>query len=189
MSYRIITASGASSTATLVLDTVDGLEVNEGIRVYLTGNNKIDGNHTIATITTATKTITYATPSIGTVAEFSPANAGLMPLITWATIGDVETFLGIAAATANDSDYLAVCVEAANEFCWRRRKTAGYTDSTAILPNPAVRQAAVLYAAGLYRERGSVDSFQSYDAMTMPQPSMSMGRVLQLLGVGRPQVG
>lgn len=189
MSYRIITASGANNTATLVLDTVDGLEVNEGIRVYLTGVNKIDGKHTIATINTTTKTITYESQSIGTVAAFNPANAGLMPLITWATTGDVETFLGIAVATANDSDFLAVCVEAANEFCWRRRQTAGYSDSTAILPNPAVRQAAILYAAGLYRERGSVDSFQSYDAMTMPQPSMSMGRVLQLLGVGRPQVG
>lgn len=189
MSYRIITASGGSNTATLVLDTVDGLEVNEGIRVYGTGNNKIDGKHVIATRTVATKTITYASSSIGTVAPFNPANAGLVALVTWATSGDVETFLGIAVATANDSDYIAMCVEAANEFCWRRRKTAGYSDSTAIIPNPAVREAAILYAASLYRERGSVDSFQSYDAMSMPQPAMSMGRVLQLLGVGRPQVG
>ena len=189
MSYRIITASGASNTATLVLDTVDGLEVNEQIRVYLTGVNKIDGKHTIATITTATKTITYTSTSVGTVVAFNPANAGLIPLVTWATTGDVQTFLGIAVATANDDDFLAICVEAANEFCYRRRATAGYTDSTAVLPNAAVREAAILYAAGLYRERGSVDSFQSYDSMTMPQPAMSMGRVLQLLGVGRPQVG
>ena len=189
MSYRIITASGGSNTATLVLDTVDGLEVNEGIRVYGTGNNKIDGKHTIATLTVATKTITFNAPSIGTVAPFNPANAGLVALVTWATRGDVETFLGIAVATANDEAFLDVCVEASNEFCWRRRKTAGYSDSTATIPNPAVREAAILYAAGLYRERGSVDSFQSYDAMSMPQPTLSMGRVLQLLGVGRPQVG
>jgi hypothetical protein len=189
MSYRIITASGGSNTATLILDAVVGLEVNEQVRVYGTGNNKIDGKHTIATITTATKTITYSSNSIGTVAPFNPANAGLVPLITWATSGDVEVFLGIATATANDADYLTMCVEASNEFCWRRRKSAGYVDSTAILPNPAVRQAAILYAAGLYRERGSVDSFQSYDSMNMPLPTMSMGRVLQLLGVGRPQVG
>jgi hypothetical protein len=189
MSYRIITASGAANIATLVLDTVEGLEVNEGIRVYLTGNNKIDGTHVISTITVATKTITFAAPSIGTVAPFNPANAGLIALVTWATVGDVQTFLGIAVATANDEDFLADCVQASNEFCWRRRRNAGYNDSTAILPNAAVKEAAILYAAGLYRERGSVDSFQSYDAMSMPQPSLSMGRVLQLLGVGRPQVG
>ena len=189
MSYRIITASGANNTVTLVLHDVVGLEVNEQIRVYNVGNNKIDGKHTIGTITTATKTITYTSNSVGTVVAFNPANAGLVSLVTWATRGDVEVFLGIATATANDADYLAMCVEAANEFCYRRRQSAGYVDSTAILPNPAVRQAAILYAAGLYRERGSVDSFQSYDSMNMPLPPMSMGRVLQLLGVGRPQVG
>lgn len=189
MSYRIISASAATNTVTLVLDTVEGLEVNEGVRVYNTAVNKIDGKHIIATITVATKTITYASQSVGTVVLFNPANAGLIPLVTWATAGDVQTFLGIAVATANDSDFIDVCVEASNAFCYRRRRTAGYTDSTAIMPDPAVREAAILYAASLYRERGSVDSFQSYDAMSMPQPSLSMGRVLQLLGVGRPQVG
>ena len=189
MSYRIITASGTANVATLILDSVVGLEVNEGIRVYKTGVNKIDGAHIIATISTATKTITYPSPSIGTVTAFNPANAGLVGLVTWATVGDVETFLGIAVATADDAEYLAQCVEASNEFCYRRRANAGYTDSTAIIPNPSVLQGAILYAASLYRERGSVDSFQSFDAMSMPQPSLSMGRILQLLGINRPQVG
>jgi hypothetical protein len=189
MSYRIITAAGSSNTVTLVLDTVDGLEVNEGIRVYNTGVNKIDGKHVLATVTESTKTITYASNSVGTVAQFSPANAGLVALITWATTGNVETFLGIAAATANDTDYLNFCVEASNEFCYRRRREAGYVDSTAIVPNPSVLQAAVLYAGGLYRERGSVDSFASFDQLGTVTPFGSMGRVLQLLGCGRPQVG
>jgi hypothetical protein len=45
-----------------------------------------------------------------------------------------------------------------------------------------------MYAALLYRERGSADSFASFDSMgTFPVPS-ALGRILQLLGVGRPQV-
>jgi hypothetical protein len=45
-----------------------------------------------------------------------------------------------------------------------------------------------MYAATLYRERGSADSFASFDAMSsIPIPS-TMGRIMALIGCGRPQV-
>ena len=189
MSYRIITASGASNTATLVLDSVDGLEVLEAIRVYNTGVNKIDGRHTIATITTATKTITYTSNSIGTVVAFNPPNASLNPLVTWCTVDDVEVFLGYSPAAASvDEDYLAMCTEAANEWAYRKRREAGYIDSTVAVPNPAARQGTILYAGGLFRERGSVDSFASFQDMTITAAPGTMGQIMRLLGINRSQV-
>jgi hypothetical protein len=189
MSYRIITASGANNTATLILDTVDGLEVLEKIRVYNVGNNKIDGVHNIATITESTKTITFAANSIGTVAAFNPPNASLNPLVTWCSVDDVEIFLGYAPAAASvDEAYLEYCVEAANEWAYRKRREAGYVDSTVAVPNPAVRQGTTLYAGGLFRERGSVDSFASFQDMTITAAPGTMGQIMRLLGINRSQV-
>jgi hypothetical protein len=111
------------------------------------------------------------------------------PVATWIVVADVTEFLGIAAATANDTAFMGSCVNAANQFAFRRRRESGYFDALTSVPSADVKLGTVLYAGGLYRERGSVDSFQSYDSMSMPQPTLSLGRVLQLLGCGRPQVG
>jgi hypothetical protein len=45
-----------------------------------------------------------------------------------------------------------------------------------------------MYAASLYRERGAVDSFASFDSMGSPTPFGSMGQIMRLLGVNRSQV-
>jgi|Laugrefabdmm15sn_1035127.scaffolds.fasta_scaffold14099_3 hypothetical protein len=108
--------------------------------------------------------------------------------VTWITSADVQEFLGIASATANDTAYLATCVSAANAWCYRRRQAAGYNDLKASAPDGSIKLGTVLYAAGLYRERGSVDSYQTFDTMTTGAPIASIGRVLQLLGVNRSQV-
>jgi hypothetical protein len=189
MSYRIITASGDTNTATLVLSTVDGLEVLETIRVYNTGNNKIDGRRVIATIDAPTKTITFASQSIGTVAAFNPPNASLVPLVTWIDEADVAVFLGYTPAAASvDEEYLLYCSEAANDWAYRRRKEAGYVDSTVAVPSPSVFQGTVLYAGGLFRERGSVDSFASFQDMTITAAPGTMGQIMRLLGINRSQV-
>lgn len=107
---------------------------------------------------------------------------------TWIVSADVEVFLGIASATANDTAFLAQCVNATNSWCFSRRVAAGYHDSLTVLPNDAVKMGAVLMASSLYRERGSVDSFQSFDAMGGAVPVMTMGRINQMLGIKRSQV-
>ena len=108
---------------------------------------------------------------------------------TWITNSDVTEWLGIDSATANDTAFITTCVSAANAWCYRRRASAGYFDSLSTVPDGSVKLGTVMYGATLYRERGSVDGYASFDQMGTTQPIASYGRILQLLGVGRPQVG
>jgi len=107
---------------------------------------------------------------------------------TWlANIAPVEEFLGIDGATANDTAFLTTCIAAANAWCFRRRVQAGYHDSLTTVPDGSVLLGTTLYAAGLYRERGTTgDSYASFQDMSGP-PLMTLGRVNQLLGVKRSQ--
>lgn len=107
---------------------------------------------------------------------------------TWTTSGNVTEFLGIAAATANDTAYIATCVAAANAWAFRKRVEAGYTDAPGTSPSSDVTLGTTLYAAALYRERGSIDSFQTFEAMTPATTGFNMGRIHQLLGINRSQV-
>ena len=74
---------------------------------------------------------------------------------SWTTVGNTQEFLGISSATANDTAYLTTCVAAANAWCFRRRVQAGYHDSLTTVPDGSVLLGTTLYAAGLYRERGT----------------------------------
>lgn len=110
------------------------------------------------------------------------------PSITWCTNAMVLEFLGIDVATANDTAFITTCVAAANSYIYRKRREAGYTDSQSTVPDASVKLGTILYAATLYRERGSADSFASFDSMSsIPIPS-TMGRIMALIGCGRPQV-
>ena len=107
---------------------------------------------------------------------------------TWTTVAAVQEFLGISSATANDTAFLTTCVAAANAWCFKRRVQAGYHDSLTTVPDGSVLLGTTLYAAGLYRERGTTgDSYASFQDMSGP-PLMTLGRVNQLLGVKRSQV-
>ena len=110
------------------------------------------------------------------------------PSISWITNAMVLEFLGIDVATANDTAFITTCVAASNSYIFRKRREAGYTDSQSVVPDAAVKLGGILYASTLYRERGSADSFASFDAMSsIPIPS-TMGRIMALIGCGRPQV-
>ena len=111
------------------------------------------------------------------------------PEATWITSDEVIEWLGISAATANDTAFIATCVSAANTYCYRTRHEAGYHDDSDAVPDASVSLGTVMYAATLYRERGSVDSFASFDQMGGAVPFGTMSRIKQLLGVGRPQIG
>ena len=108
---------------------------------------------------------------------------------TWIDSDDVTEWLGIETATANETAFIATCVSAANAWCYNRRIKAGYFDSATSVPNGSVKLATVMMAGSLYRERGSVDSFASFDQMGGAVPFGTMARIKQLLGVGRPQIG
>jgi len=107
---------------------------------------------------------------------------------TWITNANVIEWLGIDPATANDTAFITTCVAASNAWCYRKRREAGYHDSASVVPSNDVKLGAIMYAAILYRERGAVDGFASFDGMNVGAPTMTLGRVMQLLGCNRSQV-
>jgi hypothetical protein len=110
------------------------------------------------------------------------------PQPSWIDADDVADWLGIAAATANDTAFLTLAAGAANQYAYRRRREAGYFDSLTVVPGNDVKLGTIMYAGTLYRERGSVDSFASFEDMGTPIPFGSNGQINRLLGVNRSQV-
>jgi len=110
------------------------------------------------------------------------------PVCTWVGDQSVIDWLGIAAATANDETFITACTAAANQWAYRRRREAGYFDSPSTVPGSDVSLGTTMYAAVLYRERGSVDSFASFEGMGVPTPYGSNGQINRLLGINRSQV-
>jgi hypothetical protein len=109
--------------------------------------------------------------------------------VSWIVAADVLSWLGIDVATANDTAFVTTCVNASNAYSFRKRREAGYVDQMNVAPSADVKLGTVMYAATLYRERGSVDSFASFDSMAIgASPSATLGRIMQLLGCGRAQV-
>ena len=107
---------------------------------------------------------------------------------TWIVDADVVAWLGIESATANDTAFITTAVNAANAYAYRRRREAGYADSPSTVPSDDVRLGAIMFAGSLYRERGSVDSFSSFEQMGTPVPFGSHGQINRLLGINRSQV-
>ena len=186
----ITTLSCTDDLVTAVLDDASTFVPGERVTVFGTGYNKIDGVRQLSTVDSGTDTVTF--PSANNqddIEAYSPSNAIITAEPTWTDDDAVKEWLGITAATANDTAFIATCVSAANAFCSRRRREAGYFDDLDEVPSGDIKLAAVMYAGGLYRERGSVDSFASFDQLGTATPFGSLGRIFQLLGVGRPQVG
>ena len=120
--------------------------------------------------------------------DIAAGTVAFTPSISWITSAMVLEFLGIDVATANDTAFIATCVAAANYWCWNKRRESNYADSQTTVPNNSVKLGAILYAGTLYRERGSADSFASFDSMSsIPIPS-TLGRIMQLLGTSRASV-
>jgi hypothetical protein len=107
---------------------------------------------------------------------------------TWVSASDVEDYLGIGTATAADAAFLTICAAAASAFCFLRRQEAGYKDSLTVLPSTAVGLGTRAYGSFLYRQRGSVSDFASFDGMVSGGSNGLSPMIKQLLGVNRAQV-
>ena len=107
---------------------------------------------------------------------------------TWVTAANLEDWIGIGTATAADAAFLTVCAAAASQFCWRRRMEAGYVDSLTTVPSQDVFLGTQMYGGALYRQRGSVDQFASFQNMGVTPVMGLNGMIRQLLGIDRPQV-
>jgi len=190
------------------LENFDGLIVGSSVTVSGLAQTGLNGNHTVASLEPyelvevdadgdlifdydvfRPNQVIFADAGDDIARTTDAGNLNYSPVCTWIDSDDVTEWLGISAATANDTAFIATCVSASNAFCSRRRREAGYFDDLDEVPSGDIKLAAVLYAGGLYRERGSVDSFASFENMAGGTAFGSMGRILQLLGVGRAQVG
>ncbi len=105
---------------------------------------------------------------------------------TWITQQNVLDWLGISVASAGDQTFVTTCAAAANIFCYRRRQEAGYIDSLTTVPSQDVYLGTVMYAGMLYKSRGTVDVFSSYQDMGQTPVAGMNGQIKQLLGIDRP---
>jgi hypothetical protein len=110
------------------------------------------------------------------------------PTCTWISKNDISDWLYTAQATAGDDAFLTICASAANQFCYRRRQEAGYIDSLTTVPSQDVKLGTIMYGGALYRQRGSIDQFASFDAMSTTSVVGLSPIIKQLLGIDRPQV-
>ena len=106
---------------------------------------------------------------------------------TWITASDIQTWLGIAVATAADEAFTTQCAAAANQFIYLRRQESGWHDGLATAPSDAVKLGTIQYGGMLYRQRGAIDVFASFNEMgTAPVTGLSP-IIKQLCGLDRPQ--
>ena len=79
---------------------------------------------------------------------------------------------------------------AANAYAYRKRREAGYFDSSlSTVPSQDVRLGTMIYAGQTYKSRSSIDQFASYEQMATAAPvGSSMGEIMRLLGVNKPAV-
>jgi len=110
------------------------------------------------------------------------------PQCSWITSSDVTAWLGIEAATENDETFIDTATAAANAWAYRRRREAGYFDALDTSPGPDATLGTIMYAGALYRERGSVDSFASFEQMGPAMPFGSSSQINRLLGINRSQI-
>ena len=191
---NVVSVSVTSDIASLVLDDVSDLAVGEHVHVYGTatalGTNKVDGAHLLATIDVGTLTVSYSVNNLDDIASTLTPGAVLVELVTWADVEDLETFLDSGTLAGTELAWAESVVGAANHWAYHRRRAAGYQDSPLTAPEENVRTAVVLYAASLFRERGAVDSFASFEGFATGAPPVgAIGQILRLLRVGRPAIG
>jgi hypothetical protein len=107
---------------------------------------------------------------------------------SWITAAQILTWLGIATATADDTTFVTQCASAANNFIYRRRQECGYYDSLTTSPGGDVTLGTIMYGGALYRQRGGISDFASFDGMSQGSTNGLSPLVKQLIGVDRPQV-
>jgi hypothetical protein len=109
---------------------------------------------------------------------------------TWVSVSQLITYLGVEITNPSDDYTLALqAVSAADDFCYRRRQEAGYFDSLTTSPGHDCTLGTLMYAAALWRARGSVqDTFATFDGMGSASVSAMTPMIKQLLGIPRPAV-
>lgn len=184
--FQVQNSSLTSNVATLTLDSVGALVSGYSLTVEGVGG-PYDGTVTLTSVDAATSQVTYSVAHTD-VSSADSTGAAILP-VDWITIDDVIGFLGLQPSDADDLTYLEDCTAAANDWAFDRRYAASYRDRPQLVPNNRVKLGTVLYASALYRERGSIDSYQSFQGMETPAPvTGSFGQINRLLGLQKPAI-
>lgn len=110
--------------------------------------------------------------------------------VDWTDRHAVLRALGPSSGAAGDA-YLDDVVAAANARAYTMRAAAGYIDpADGPAPSADVALGATMLAVGLYRERGSADTYASFDELGAGYvpTGAGYGQVRRLLGIGRGRV-
>ena len=155
---------------------------------YLYTGTDSEGDLTFDPFTPIPNQVLYSCTGSNVDRDAATGTVTYAPVCTWITANDISDWLYVATATAADQSFLTICAAAANQFAYRRRQESGYFDSLTTVPSQDVKLGTIMYGGALYRQRGSVDAFSSFNEMGSQPPVALSAMVQQLLGIQRPQV-
>lgn len=190
--YNVTQASLTADVITLTLTSVSGLKA--GLQAVVSGiGHPYDGTHTLTAVTTTdnldgtyTYTITFAQNHVDIADADVAGEVYVTP--TWCDANDVEGFLGVTPAAAEDVAWLDYAVAAGNDWAYDRRQAAGYTDLIESPPSQRAKTGTIMKAAEIYRQRGSFGSYQQYSEMDAIQQIGASTELLRMLGIPRPVI-
>jgi hypothetical protein len=109
---------------------------------------------------------------------------------TWISTAQLVTYLGVTIADPSDDYTLATQARnAGNDFVIAAGKSQAYFDSLTTSPGHDVTLGTLMYAAALWRSRGSIETaYAAFDTMGTPSQQSLTPIVKQLLGIPRPAV-
>jgi hypothetical protein len=179
---------GASVVITGVDATFNGTYIVYALPQYAFMGVDDEGDLLFDPLVTIPNQVLYAKTASDVARTAASGTLTITQVAQWVTAANLEDWLGIGTATSADAAFLTVCAAAASQFCWRRRMEAGYIDSLTTVPSQDVFLGTQMYGGSLYRQRGSVDQFASFQNMGVTPVMGLNGMIRQLLGIDRPQV-
>ena len=179
---------GASVVITGVDATFNGTYIVYALPQYAFMGVDDEGDLLFDPLVTIPNQVLYAKTASDVARTAASGTLTITQVAQWITSANLEDWIGIGTATAADAAFLTVCAAAASQFCWRRRMEAGYVDSLTTVPSQDVFLGTQMYGGALYRQRGSVDQFASFQNMGVTPVMGLNGMIRQLLGIDRPQV-
>jgi hypothetical protein len=177
---------GGSITVASVDATFNGTYTVRALPQYLFIGTDDEGDLVYDPMVQIANQVLYAKTADDVERQASTGTVVFTQTCTWITQQNVLDWLGISVATAGDQTFVTTCAAAANAFCFRRRQEASYIDSLSTVPSQDVYLGTVMYAGMLYKSRGTVDVFSSYQDMGQTPVVGMNGQIKQLLGIDRP---
>jgi hypothetical protein len=179
---------GASVVITNVDATFNGTYIVYALPQYAFMGVDDEGDLLFDPLVTIPNQVLYAKTASDVARTAASGTLTITQTCTWVTSAMLEDWLGIGTATAADAAFLTICASACSQFAWRRRMEAGYIDSLTTVPSQDVLLGTQMYGGSLYRQRGSIDQFASFQNMGVTPVMGLNGMIRQLLGIDRPQV-